>query len=277
MPNNTFSDFSQLSKALFKKMPERAEPKPAPPKSGKDGADALAYFARSATGKKPDGTMPPDAARETLERENDALRTANAALETEREKLRRNLVAQTAALAAAQKEVARLQGMCGQLKGELRKSMSAAEETPSASKAKAVEPARSGGERTRAGLLAKPKDLAEMFPDETRETVISALAAACESARQSGRERRAAVLSTVLAANPATGELARRREKLKQIMKDSGYCTDPRELEALGVKLVSGRNHWKLQFGDVRVPIAKTPSDFRASLNIATDLANRFF
>ena len=277
MPKNTFSDFSQLSKALFKKISEKAEPKPAPPKSGKDGADALAYFARSAAGKKPGETAPLDAAQAALEGENRALKAANAALETERDRLRRDLAAQAAALAAAQKEVARFQGMCGQLKGELRKSTSAAEETPPAPKAKTAEPARMESERTVEVLLAKPKGLDEMFPGETRETVVSALAAACESARQSGRERRAAVLSTVLEANPATGELARRREKLKQIMKDSGYCTDPRELDALGIKLVSGRNHWKLQFGDVRVPIAKTPSDFRASLNIAADLANRFF
>ncbi len=277
MPNNTFSDFSQLPKTLFKNMPEKAESKPAPPKSGKDGADALAYFARSATGKKPDGTTPPDAAHDPPERGNDALKAANAALETEREKLRRDLAAQTAALAAAQREIARLQGMCGQLKGELKKSMSATAETPSAEKDKTAGSARTECERTMKGLLANPKGLDETFPGEMREMVVSALSAACESARQSGRERRAAVLSTVLAANPATGELARRREKLKQIMKDGGYCTDPRELEALGVKLVSGRNHWKLQCGGVRVPIAKTPSDFRASLNIATDLANRFF
>ena len=78
-------------------------------------------------------------------------------------------------------------------------------------------------------------------------------------------------------ANSATGELERRRAELKQILKDAGYFNDPKPLEKLGFKLISGRTHWKLQYANVRITMSKTPSDYRASLNTASDTANRCF
>ena len=66
----------------------------------------------------------------------------------------------------------------------------------------------------------------------------------------------------------------------EQILKDAGSFADASTLSALeriGIKCISGKKHWKLEYGNVRVPIAKTPSDHRASLNTATDLANRCF
>ena len=54
-------------------------------------------------------------------------------------------------------------------------------------------------------------------------------------------------------ATPATGELERRRAELKQILKDAGYFNDPKPLEKLGFKLISGRTHWKLQYANVRI------------------------
>ena len=38
-----------------------------------------------------------------------------------------------------------------------------------------------------------------------------------------------------------------------------------------------GNKHWKLDYANVRIPISKTPSDRRAALNTATDIANRCF
>ena len=78
---------------------------------------------------------------------------------------------------------------------------------------------------------------------EVREQVIAALAEALAAARQSGRDRRARLLEGVLAANPPSGELERRRAELRQILKDSGYFNDPKPLERLGFRLISGRNH----------------------------------
>ena len=104
--------------------------------------------------------------------------------------------------------------------------------------------------------------------------MLATLADALDMARQSGRERRAEVLSGVLAANRPTGELECRRAELKQILKDAGYFNDPKPFEKLGF---SGRTHWKLQYANVRITMSKTPSDYRASLNTASDTANRCF
>ena len=93
--------------------------------------------------------------------------------------------------------------------------------------------------------------------------VVAALSDICETARQSTRERRAAVLEAVLAANPSSGELERRRSELRQIIKDVAYFNDEhmlKGLEKLGMKLISGKKHWKLEYGNVRMPMSKTPS-----------------
>ena len=110
------------------------------------------------------------------------------------------------------------------------------------------------------GLLAANGAIAEAFPGEVREQVLAALADALAAAQQSGRERRAGVLAGVLAANPATGELERRRAELKQILKDAGGFTDASTLAALeriGIRCISGRKHWKLEYADIRMPMSK--------------------
>ncbi len=117
----------------------------------------------------------------------------------------------------------------------------------------------------------------EVFPGEVRELVLDVLTEARAAARQSGRERRAAVLDDVLSANLSTGELERRRVELKQVLKDAGSFNNAHtlaELRELGFKCISGRKHWKLEYGNVRMPIAKTPSDYRASQNTAAVIAN---
>ncbi len=127
------------------------------------------------------------------------------------------------------------------------------------------------------GLLKAPPDLAEAFPGEVRELILAALAEAALAAQNGGRERRSAVLATVLAANPASKELEKRRAQLKQILKDSGYNPNPAELKKLGFRLISGRHHWKLEYAGLRMTLAKTPSDYRANLNSAAEFINRCF
>ena len=129
------------------------------------------------------------------------------------------------------------------------------------------------------GLLRQPKT-DEVFGGEVREHVLAALSEARDAAGQSGRERRAKVLGDVLAANVAAGELERRRTELKQIIKDTGSFVDARTiaaLEKIGFKCVSGNKHWKLDYANVRIPISKTPSDYRSALNTATSIANNCF
>ena len=115
---------------------------------------------------------------------------------------------------------------------------------------------------------------------EAKDAALDALAEEKAAAQQSGRERRAGVLAGVLAANPATGELERRRAELRQILKDAGGFIDASTLAALeriGIRCISGRKHWKLECADIRMPMSKTPSDYRSAQNCATDVANRCF
>lgn len=273
------SDFSQLSKAMFKSAPARAEVKPEPPKPSKAGDEVLAYFSRSGAGanaqdaqKAPVSAPAADGANARmgeLEGLVAALRAQLRDSEAEQkdaverlEAAERKCADGAAAMAAAQKDLVRLQGECGRLQGELRKAAPLA--VPAA-------------ETPRGGFLAAPASFEEAFPGEVREIVVSALTDARDTAAQSTRERRATVLSAVLESNRSSGELERRRAKLKQILKDFGYYTDPHALEVLGFRLISGRTHWKLQYANVRMPLAKTPSDFRACLNSAADVANRCF
>ena len=54
-------------------------------------------------------------------------------------------------------------------------------------------------------------------------------------------------------------------------------ASEVKPLERLGLRLISGRNHRKLQYANVRVTLAKTPSDYRANLNSGSEIANRCF
>ena len=129
-------------------------------------------------------------------------------------------------------------------------------------------------------LLEKPPTLGEKFPGEIREHVLAALADSHAAAEAGGRDRRARILEAVLCANPAAGELDRRREAVRQILKDAGQSLEEGDiaaLEKLGFRYVSGKNHHKLEWAGIRFPMAKTPSDRRSCLNSAAEIANRVF
>jgi len=129
-------------------------------------------------------------------------------------------------------------------------------------------------------LLEKPSALGEKFTGEIREHVLDTLAAAAEAAEAGGRDRRARILEAVLCANPTSGELDRRREAVRQIIKDAGSFLDDQaiaELEKLGFRYISGKNHHKLEWAGIRFPMSKTPSDHRSCLNSAAEIANRVF
>ena len=129
-------------------------------------------------------------------------------------------------------------------------------------------------------LLDKPSELAEKFFGEIREHVVETLAEAYRAAEAGGRDRRARVLEAVLVTNPPTGELEQRRAEVKQIVKEAGSTLDNAALAALekiGFRYISGNKHHKLDWAGIRFPIAKTPSDYRACLNSATEINNRVF
>lgn len=139
---------------------------------------------------------------------------------------------------------------------------------------------RQGSARANGGMLETPETLSEKFPGEIREHLLEALSDALSAAENAGRDRRARLLEAVLCANPPTGELRRRREAVKQIVKGAGAFLDDTAisaLEKLGFRYVSGNKHHKLEWAGLRFPVAKTPSDHRSCLNSSNEINNRAF
>ena len=289
----TLTDFSQLTKSMVKKPVEEPRTAPAPKAQespvDREAAEVLAYFARpggnapqrphvaSRADPAKDRVAELEAALEAKDAALDALAEEKAAADERIADLERQLAAEREAHEAAARERDRLQGECGRLQGELRKT---AVNAPVAAPTQAAPVAQAEPTKPTRGLLAANGAISEAFPGEVREQVLAALADALASAQQSGRERRAGVLAGVLAVNHATGELERRKAELKQILKDAGGFTDSSTLAALeriDIRCISGRKHWKLEYADVRMPMSKTPSDYRSAQNCATDMANRCF
>ena len=273
-----------------------AQPKPAPKvvnqeealqsREDADAAAVLAYFARSPqkASRSPrvaprgvavaDRPVAPEAALKVKDAALAAFAVEKAAHERRIAELERQLAEEREAHIAAIRERDRLQGECGRLQGELRKC---GENAPVAAPVEAAPVARVEPTKPPQGILVAPATAAEVFPGEVREQVVATLLDGLGTAERSGRERRAEILRYVLAANQSSGELERRRAELRQILKDAGYYNDPKPLERLGLRLISGRTHWKLQYANVRVVMSKTPSDYRANLNNGSEIANRCF
>ena len=289
----TLTDLSQLTKAILKESPpSRVEPapaaQPAPTVSDEDreAEEVLAYFSRTPqnaprslrvaprAGAGEDRTAELKAALETKDAALDAIAKEKAEADERIAELERQLAEEREAHIAAIRERDRLQGECGRLQGELRKC---GENAPVAAPVEAAPVARVEPTKPTQGILVAPATAAEVFPGEVREQVVATLLDGLGTAERSGRERRAEILRYVLAANQSSGELERRRAELRQILKNAGYYNDPKPLERLGLRLISGRTHWKLQYANVRVTMSKTPSDYRANLNNGSEIANRCF
>ena len=289
----TLTDLSQLTKAILKESPpSRVEPapaaQPAPTVSDEDreAEEVLAYFSRTpqnaprslrvapGAGAGEDRTAELKAALEAKNAALDAIAEEKAEADERIAELEQQLAAEREAHEAAVRERDRLQGECGRLQGELRKC---GENAPVAAPVEAAPVVQSEPPKSTQGILVAPGAVAEVFPGEVREQVVATLLDGLGTAERSGRERRAEILRYVLAANQSSGELERRRAELRQILKDAGYYNDPKPLERLGLRLISGRTHWKLQYANVRVVMSKTPSDYRANLNNGSEIANRCF
>ena len=300
------TDLKQLTKAILKESPpSRTVEKPAPEQSQSredaDAAEVLAYFSRPSQDapQRPHVASSADPAKDRFTELKAALDAKDAALDALAEEkataderiseLERLLSAEREAHEAAVRERNRLQGECGRLQGELRKHGENAPVAPLVA-TPAGRPSAGGYSPVEAepvakveppkptrGILAAPGAVVEVFPGEVREQVVATLLEGLGTAERSGRERRAEILRCVLAANQSAGELERRRVELRQILKDAGYYNDPKPLERLGLRLISGRTHWKLQYANVRVTMSKTPSDYRANLNNGNEIANRCF
>ena len=287
----TLTDLSQLTKAILKESPpSRVEPapaaQPAPTVSDEDreAEEVLAYFSRTpqnaprslrvapGAGAGEERTAELKAALEAKDAALDAIAEEKAEADERIAELERQLADEREAHIAAIRERDRLQGECGRLQGELRKC---GENAPVAAPVEAAPVVQSEPPKPTQGILVAPGAVAEVFPGEVREQVVATLLDGLGTAERSGRERRAEILRYVLAAHQSAGELERRRAELRQILKNAGYYNDPKPLERLGLRLISGRTHWKLQYANVRVTMSKTPSDYRANLNNGSEIANR--
>ena len=275
----TYTDFSQLSKGMFRKSEPVEEIKPVPKEQVAGGDDVLAYFglkaaqpprAASGAGAGNNASAAQEARVAAAEAQVAAIGAERDAAERKSADLERRLADAEAARQSAEAERDRLRGEVLRLRNELEDALTApaSESAPAPVQEIRVQ-----------GLLDSPKT-AEVFDGEVREHVLAVLAEARDAARQSVRDRRAQVLDDVLSANKATGELERRRGELRQIIKDTGSFVDARTiaaLEKLGFRCVSGNKHWKLDYANVRIPISKTPSDYRSAMNTATSIANQCF
>lgn len=289
----TLTDLSQLTKAILKESPPSrvepapvAQPVPTVSDGGREAEEVLAYFSRTpqnaprslrvapGAGAGEERTAELKAALETKDAALDAIAKEKAEADERIAELEQQLAAEREAHEAAVRERDRLQGECGRLRGELRKR---GENAPVAAPVEAAPVVQSEPPKPTQGILVAPATAAEVFPGEVREQVVATLLDGLGTAERSGRERRAEILRYVLAANQSSGELERRRAELRQILKDAGYYNDPKPLERLGLRLISGRTHWKLQYANVRVTMSKTPSDYRANLNNGSEIANRCF
>ena len=285
------TDLSQLTKAILKESPpprpvEKPAPEPSQSREDADAAAVLAYFSRPSQNAPQrnraapcavpaeDRTVAPEAALKAKDAALDAIAAEKTEADERIAELERQLADEREAHIAAVRECDRLQGECGRLQGELRKR---GENAPVAAPVEAAPVAKDEPQKPTQGILAAPGAVVEVFPGEVREQVVATLLDGLGTAERSGKERRAEILRCVLAANQSAGELERRRVELRQILKDAGYYNDPKPLERLGLHLISGRTHWKLQYANVRVTMAKTPSDYRANLNNGNEIANRCF
>ena len=209
-------------------------------------------------------------AKETLERTQEDLKQAGARADEELAKLKEELARTKAALEAERS--------APKVDPALQEEMAAKDRELARLQALLVEAQRTSLSST--VLLDKPDGVTEKFTGEVREHLLEALADAQRAADAGGRDRRARILEAILCANACSGELARRRDEVKQIMKDAGAFIDDStiaSLEKLGFRYISGSNHHKLDYAGIRFPVAKTPSDHRSCLNSAAEICNRVF
>ena len=308
-----FSDLSQLSKSMVEQ--KKPDSKPARPAPKSDAVPSLlgemmgvppAAKAPPPPNRRADAAVQAQSARseaaayeealqemaqekvevevelEAAKRLAEELEASSAALASEKASLEERLAAaerRAAENEAAVRELARV-------KAELAKVQSA----QAAKIAEADEKVRAAEERFRleleearahsasvSVLLDRPEQFPEVFAGEVREHVLATLKEAFAAAEGGGRERRASVLEAVVAANPSSGELERRRAEVKRIVRDGGRFVDDSviaELSRLGFRHVSGSNHHKLVYAGVRIALSKTPSDHRAVLNNSSEINN---
>ena len=284
----SFSDFSQLKHSMLKVETPVETKQETSAVEHDDREEVLAYFTKSLSALPVSNSdeRAEDESRRISELEAEIaakdemlaeLAAGKASAEDRLLKVQEDVLESRSRISSLEDEIARLKAQCDK-DGE--EAPGCHEDTAVAASevAKAQPPLDEG---TQASVLLEASlAIEEVFPGELREIVISVLKEGLDIAQNAGRERRAALLSQLLAQNTPSRELDSRKNELRQILKDAGSFADVhtiRALEKIGFRLISGKKHWKLAYGNVRLPIAKTPSDYRSNLNSAHEIANRCF
>lgn len=91
-------------------------------------------------------------------------------------------------------------------------------------------------------LIDRNAELDDRFEGETRDHVLEVLREGRDAAEKSGRFRRAQVLESVLVANEANGELARRRASLEKLFADNANIVSGTVIEELKKRGLSHKN-----------------------------------
>ena len=186
------TDFSQLSKGMFKKSAQVGEIKPLPKTKAVGGDDVLSFFGLNApetptcasvAGSGDGRILALEADVRTVRAESAALEAAKAEAERKAGDLECQLAAERHMREAAEAERERLRGELMRLRNELEDALTAPP-APSVTAARVKEVRVDG-------LLRMPVT-PETFPGEIREHVLAALSEAQEAAESSERERRAA-------------------------------------------------------------------------------------
>lgn len=91
-------------------------------------------------------------------------------------------------------------------------------------------------------LIDRNVELDDRFEGETRDHVLEVLREGRDAAEKDGRFRRAQVLESVLVANEANGELARRRALLEKLFADNANIVSGVVIEELKKRGLSHKN-----------------------------------
>ncbi len=117
-----------------------------------------------------------------------------------------------------------------------------------------------------------------LFPGEVKEHLLETISDAIK-VMADNRERRRQILKELIRKNGNPQELPRRRKVVERVFRGKNGLSDGdfKELERIGIVLISANKHYKVRFGTLSDTISKTPSDRRACKNQITQMNNKFF
>lgn len=131
------------------------------------------------------------------------------------------------------------------------------------------------------GLIEDPQ-IVQLFKGEVRQIIYDCVKQ-CYNSLPNGTTRRKQVLNSVLETNIIEDKRKEIEDKIKRMFNDyTGLTGKMRsELKHMGFSISEEGKHYKLymegQEGGISVAVPKTPSDYRAGKNVASEILRVFF